>query len=129
MANAIAKAMVAAGEIPNVVFCSPYTRATQTADTYGRAFGVRVNVVDDLSPDRPLEDRILELIELCEIKKLMLVGHVDNTSPAMGNLGSDKWPALVMGEVRRVNMDRKSGDWTLKWAIKPSDLGLRDIKG
>ena len=56
-----------------------------------------------------------------------LVGHVDNTTPAMKNLGgNEKWDPLVMGEVRRVEMDRDSGEWKLNWGIKPSDLGLKD---
>lgn len=133
MARAIAKAMVAAQEIPNVIFCSPYTRTTQTADIYGKTFGlasgngVRVNVVGDLSPDRPLEPQLLNLMSKGELTRVMVVCHMDNTTPGMNNLGGDqKWRDLVMGEVRRVKIDRKSGAWKLKWGVKPSDLGLKD---
>lgn len=132
-ANAIAKAMIAVGEIPKVIFCSPYARTNQTADILGKAFnlatgnGMRVNVVGDLSPDRPLEPQLLNLMSNGEVKRAMVVCHVDNTTPGLNNLGGDqKWNDLVMCEVRRVQIDRKSGAWKLKWGIKPSDIGCKD---
>ena len=126
-ATAIAKALKAAGEVPNVIFCSPFTRATMTADIYGKILGVQVNVIGDLAPMRPMEDTILGLMAHGEQKRIMIVTHVDNSTPSMNNLGGDsKWKDLVMGEVRRVKIDRKSGQWSLRWGMKPSDLGLKD---
>jgi len=115
-----------ADEVPRVIFCSPYTRALQTADIYGKYFGIRVTPMDDLAPDRPLANRILELMSNDDvIKRIMLVAHVDNTTPSMNKLGGDvKWEDLFMGEVRRVKIDRKTGEWRLKWGVKPSDLGF-----
>ena len=128
-AKAIAQAMSAAGEIPKVIFCSQFTRTTQTADIVGKILGVQVNWIGDLSPMRPLEDQVIDLMSHGEVKRMMLVVHVDNSTPAMNNLGGDvKWDDLVMGEVRRVKIDRKSGAWKMKWQLKPSDLGLRDRK-
>lgn len=127
IAKAIGDAMVAADEVPSVIFASPFTRATQTADIYGKAFGAGVSVMDDLSPDRPLEDRILELMAHGQVKRLMIVGHVDNLPDAMNNLGGDvNFDDLVMAEVRRVRIDRKDGGWKLRWGLKPSDLGMTD---
>jgi phosphohistidine phosphatase len=128
-AAAIAQAMSDAGEVPKVIFASPFERAKQTADIYGKLLGVQVNIIDDLAPNRPLEDRILELMGHKEMKRFMVLGHVDNTTPAFNNFGSknsDDWDDLVMGEVRRLSIDRKSGAWKIKWGVKPSDLGLRD---
>ena len=132
-ALAIAKAMIAIGEIPKVIFCSPYARTTMNADIFGKAFalatgsGIRVNTIGDLSPDRPLEPSLLNLMSKGELKRAMLVCHMDNTSPGMNNLGGDqKWKDLLMCEVRRVKIDRKSGQWKLKWGIKASDIGLKD---
>lgn len=128
--TAIAKAMLSADEIPNVIFTSPFARTTQTADIVGKLLQVQVNVVDDLAPNRPLEDRLLELMSHGAISRLMVVGHVDNTTPAFENFGGDtKWKDLWMGEVRRLKIDRKSGEWSLKWCVKPSDLGLKDRDG
>jgi phosphohistidine phosphatase SixA len=129
MVRAVAQAMDDADEIPNVIFSSPFVRAVQTADILGKQFGIRVNNVDDLSPDRPLEDRILELMSHKEITRLMLVGHTDNTEPAFNNFGSkngDDFEPLVMAEVRRLKIDRKSGQWKVRWGVKPSDLWLKD---
>lgn len=126
-AKAIAMAMRTAGESPKVIFCSPFTRTVMTADIYGAILGIQVNIIGELSPMRPMEDGILGLINKDRIKRIMLVCHVDNTGPAMRNFDdSDKWPDLVMAEVRRVDMDRKDGSWSLKWRLRPSDLGLKD---
>lgn len=127
MAKAVAAAMLDADEIPSVIFASPFMRTTQTADIYGKTLGIQVNAIDDLAPNRPLEDRILELMTHKEVKGFMILGHVDNTTPAFNNFGGDDdWDDLVMAEVRRVKIDRKTGAWKLRWSIKPSELGLKD---
>ena len=136
-AKAIAQAMIKAGEIPYVVFCSPFARTVQTADIIVKTINdagamlsknaLQVNAIGDLSPMRPIENGILNLLSKGEIKRVLLVCHKDNTTPAMNNFGGDsKWKDLTMGEVRRVNMQRKDGSWKLRWCIKPSDLGLAD---
>jgi phosphohistidine phosphatase SixA len=128
-AAAIANAMVDAGEVPNCIFCSPFRRAIDTADIYGRIFGIQVNVIGDLAPVRPLEDAIATLIGSDKLSRVMLIGHVDNTTPAMKSFdGEDKWPDLVMGEARRVKINRDDCSWSLKWGIKPSDIGRKDRK-
>ncbi len=128
MAKAIANAMAAAGEIPRVIFSSPFQRAIETSDIYGKTWGVQVNVVGEMAPVRPLTNSIADLLQAPEkLKRVLLVGHVDNTTPAMRELeDGDKWKPLVMGEVRRVTMSRSDLCWTLKWQIRPSDLGLKD---
>lgn len=127
MVKAVAAAWSDAHKGPMVVFCSPFTRTVQTADLVGKYFGVQVNVIGELAPQRPLEEGILSLLKHGEVKGVLLVGHVDNTTPAMNQFGGDvEWQPLVMAEVRRVEMDRKTGEWCLKWSIKPSYLGLVD---
>jgi phosphohistidine phosphatase SixA len=131
MAKAVAGAMSEAGEEPKVIFASPFVRTTSTADIVGKALGIQVNIIDDLAPNRPLEDRVLELMGHDAMKRIMIVGHVDNTTPALDGFGSDdgsKWKDLVMAEVRRLKIDRKTGAWRVKWGVKPSDLGLEDHK-
>lgn len=132
MVKAIVKAMVTQDKVlPKVVFCSPLERTKNTADLVGLLLGIQVNVIDDLSPNRPLEDRIVEIMGHGAVKRVMLVGHVDNTTPAFNNLAGDKnaWDDLVMAEVRRLRINRKTGEWKLRWSVKPSDLGLRDRTG
>jgi phosphohistidine phosphatase SixA len=136
MARAIAKAMADAGELPNYIFASPFARAIQTADIVAKTWNdlglagdnpYQVNVIDDLAPQRPLEPQVLDIIGFQDIKRVMLVGHKDNTTPMMQSFGGDaKWKDLVMAEVRRVRMDRKTGAWKLRWCLRPSDLGLKD---
>ena len=126
-ALAVARSMGDLGEVPKVIFCSPFARAIMTADIYGKELGIQVNVIGDLAPMRPIEDAILGLAAKGEQKRVMIVGHVDNTTPSMNNLGGDsKWKDLVMAEVRRVRFDRDSGAWTLRWTVKPSDVGRKD---
>lgn len=125
-ALAMAKALKATGEKPRVIFCSPLQRTTETADIFGKALGIAVNVVGDLSPDRPLEEGILQLIGHGEVKRIMLICHVDNTTPGFSNFGPDKWDDLVMCEIRGIKIDRKSGQWKERFRILPSDLGLKD---
>lgn len=131
MAKALASAMLDAGEVPKTIFCSPFVRAQQTADIYGRALGVsQVVNLGDLAPWRPLTPTLASLIGVKgaeRMKRLMIVGHVDNVSPCMQDLATDeKWKPSVMGEVRRVEIDRDSLEWSIKWCIRPSDIGLKD---
>jgi len=129
-ATAIAKAMLAAGELPICIFCSNYARAVQTASIYGRVLDVNVASLGDLAPIRPLAPAISNLVQTKDserLRRVMLVGHVDNTTPAMNDLGGDvKWAKLVMGEVRRVEIDRDDLGWELRWSLKPSDIGRPD---
>jgi phosphohistidine phosphatase SixA len=133
MVKAIGQAMLDAGEQPKIVFCSPYTRTTMSADILGGMLGISVNVVGDMAPQRPLTPALQSLIGVTgseQMKRVLLVGHVDNTSPCMTDLGTnDDWNDLVMAECRRVKIDRDTLEWSLKWGVKPSDLGLRDVTG
>lgn len=128
---AMARAMDVCGETPSAVFSSPFTRTTQTADIVAKYFGIQNNPLGDLAPIRPLVPSIEELVGYGKLKRILLVGHVDNTTPAMRNLDGDpnyKWEDLVMAEVRRVRIDRKTLEWRLRWGLKPSDIGLKDRK-
>lgn len=122
---AIAKEMESAGEVPEHIFASPYARTTETADIVGKVFGLRVDIIDHFSPNRPCLHGLEEVVECDELKRVLVVGHEDNLDPMMQELGDD-WDDLVMGEVRRVKMDRKSYEWKLRWALKPSDVGRKD---
>ena len=130
-AKAIANAMVSAGEIPNAIFCSGYQRATDTAFIYGKIFACPVVVKTALGPVAPLTDELSSWVQTKgreKLKRLMIVGHKDNTTPTMRDLDDGDWNDLVMGEVRRVEISRADLSWKLKWMIQPSMLGLKDRK-
>lgn len=126
-ARAIAEAMGDLGEIPSVIFCSPFARTIQTADIVGKALGVKVDILGDLAPNIPLEETILNMIGADHLKRVMIVGHVDNTTPAFQAFESkEKWEPLVRAEIRRLEIDRKDACWELKWCLCPADLGLNN---
>jgi phosphohistidine phosphatase len=141
LAKAVGAKMKSAGQVPSVIFSSPLERAKQTADIIGAKLKVQVNIIDDLAPNRPLEDRVLELIKHRQVKRAMLVGHHDNTTPAFDNFGGDMgdsltddddeddfddWPPLVKAELRKLRIDRDSGNWKCVWRVMPSSLGFSD---
>lgn len=127
VAKAVAAQLASDDEIPSVIFCSPLARTTQTADIIGKALGVQVNIIGDLAPNRPLAPTILELMFSSDIKRFMIVVHVDNSTPAFQDLGGD-WDDLCMAECRKLKIDRDTGEWKILWSLKPSDLGLKDYK-
>jgi phosphohistidine phosphatase SixA len=143
LVQAVAAAMLDADQIPTVGFASPLERTKQTADMLGGILDFQVNVLDDLAPNRPLEDRLLELMAHDALRKFLIVCHVDNTTPAFENFGGDMgdcyrdgdedtigssghWAPLVKGEVRRLKIDRKTGRWECRWRLLPSDVGFSD---
>ena len=125
--KAVVRAWQDTDDLPKVIFCSPFARAQHTADIVGKMLKLQVNVIGDLAPMRPLKPGILSLLSSGLIGRVLLVCHKDNTTPAFQDFkGDSDWTDLVMGEVRRVSMDRKTGSWCLKWSLKPSDVGYAD---
>lgn len=127
MARAVAARMVECDEIPDIIIASTLVRAQMTADIIGAATGATVDLSGDLSPHLPITDWMLTTIADKSIKRLMVLCHHDNIDPMMQGLaGSASWDGIVMSEVRRLDMNRQTGQWDLKWQCKPSDLGLKD---
>lgn len=133
VAKAIALALLEIDQFPKTLFCSPFQRAIDTADIIGKTLTdngpkrVQVNVINDLSPVRPVVPGLKSIVGYEDLKRVGIVGHVDNTTPAFKSLKSDdKWVDLVMGECRLIEIDRKDLSWKLVWTLKPSDLGLKD---
>lgn len=133
LARAVAEAVYDTGDIPSVIFTSPFKRAQETADEFARRMceltdePLAVNAVGDFAPDRSIVPGIGDIAGYKRAKRVMVVGHVDNTGPGMNELGGDeKWRDLVKGEIRLVKLNRKSLRWREVWCIKPSDLGFDD---
>jgi phosphohistidine phosphatase SixA len=57
------------------------------------------------------------------------LGYRDSSTPGDNNdnpKAKGDWVPLVMGEVRRLRIDRVTGKWKVKWRLRPSDIGMRD---
>lgn len=125
---------------PRIILASNYARVAQTADAFGGTLGVQVDLVDELNPHMPMDRFLSMLLDSDETKRVMIVAHVDNTSPTMNALDGDMgdcardgddvsdgpWPPLVKGEVRYVGIDRGTGAWQCRWRCTPSDVGFDD---
>lgn len=126
-ALAVATALLKKGDIPSCIFSSPYQRAIGTAFIYGKKLVANVAIIGDLAPIRPLANGLFSLIKAREkIGRVMIVGHRDNIEPLFRDLDGPKFPDIAMGEIRRLDIDRKTGAWSLRWAIKASDVGFKD---
>lgn len=127
IAEAIAKGMKDADEIPLVIFASCFVRTQETADIVGKLLKVPVDLIDELAPHLPITKWVMGLIENEDMKRVMIVGHHDNLEPCFEELGDGEvFDELVKGEVRRLDIDRDTGEWTEEWRLRPTDVGLED---
>jgi phosphohistidine phosphatase len=125
----VAQRLRAMGEMPRVILASPLSRTMESADILGAALGCRVDTEDCLQPNRPLVSWLLDLIDDDDYSRVMIVGHTDNITPAMTTLAEDgRFDPLCKGECRRYKIDRKGGDWEEKLRVRPSDVGMPNIK-
>jgi phosphohistidine phosphatase SixA len=126
---AVAEAMLKAGEEPRVIFASNYERTARTADIVGSVLGAGVDLIDECSPHMPLASFFRFLLDDDDTKRVMIVGHSDNIVPALNELDDNGFDDIAKGEVRRLKIDRKSGEWKEIWRLVPSVLGFKDDYG
>jgi phosphohistidine phosphatase SixA len=125
IAEAIGRAMLEAGEVPKIVLASDHQRACETARIIATIMGVRVDDLDELKPALPIAPLVANFLNDDGKKRLMIVAHSDNLQTfASQYCGDDE--LFAKGEVRRYEVDRDSGEGTLKWQLRPSDLGFVD---
>jgi phosphohistidine phosphatase SixA len=141
MAELMLKSSAPAYVLPNFILCSPYQRAVQTADIFGRALGIDVSIASELSPDSPAKSLIEMLLADDAHKRPMVCGHHDNLVPAMCAFGGDmgEWarpnddfsrgdfPMMAKAGVFRVSIDRQTGEWVGRDRYCPSEAGYPDI--
>lgn len=124
---------------PRVIVCSEYERARQTAELFGYALGIQVAVSPELNPFTPAKAFIQKLLDSAQSKRVMIVGHHDNLTPALSAFGGDMgecasdgdkgdgdFPALAKAEVRFLSIDRETGEWECNERLCPSDVAMED---
>jgi phosphohistidine phosphatase len=118
------EAVAGAADIsPAVIFTSPIRRARETAAIFGRAFAAPVKVTSALHRHDDPEPWLRRAVLGGGLKRVMLVGHVDNLPDMMSELGDDQpVDRLKKGELRAYRIDRDTGAWTERWRITPDDL-------
>jgi phosphohistidine phosphatase SixA len=128
MATAIAKEMRTIGELPKQIYASEYARARETADIIGSILKVPVDIIDELAPHAPVLSMVKRFAGDENISAAMLVGHSDNFNLLYVELtGDDDLDDFAKAEVRRLKIDRDTLEAKLKWQLRPSDLGMRDL--
>lgn len=130
--RAVATALRARGDVrPKVILSSPLRRTMQTADVLGSVLGAPVEPLPALVPHLPVA-HVIRKLAAREMRRVMLVGHTDNLSPASAELlDLDVVPPadeFRIAEVRGYDLDRKSGHATERFRLSPTDLGLPDPK-
>ena len=127
IAEAIAKGMMDMEEMPSVIFASNFVRTQETADIVGKTLKVPVDLIDELAPHLSLTNWVMSIVGNKDMKRVMIVGHHDNLQPCFEELGDgEPFKDLAKGEVRRLDIDRDTGEWEETWQLKPSDVGLED---
>lgn len=126
--QAVAERMKRDGEIPNIVFASPFARTMETADIFGQAFGRRVVPSTDLCPWHPLLPYVAQFMP--EFSGIMMVGHHSSFEALLKNIGDGAAPeVLACGEVRRYSVMLCETGWKmcLRYRVTPADVGMGDM--
>ncbi len=107
---------------PSAIFTSPLRRARETAEVFGRRFRAPVKVATALHRHDDPESWLRRAVLDGGLKRVMLVGHVDNLPDLMSELGDQPVDRLKKGELRAYRIDRETGAWTERWRITPDEL-------
>lgn len=144
IAHAVGKWMAEKEEIPTVLFVSPTVRTQQTAECIcaeieSAGFVPPVIKTDvSIGPGMSIRGGILAAASDKSLGRVGFVSHHESIAAGLRELGRAKDgtpenPApsphldqLAMGELRIVNVKRKSGKWEEQRRVLPSDLGLAD---
>ena len=83
-----------------------------------KALRCPVSVVDELQQHMPCMNWVLDFIKDPSVKRVHIVGHHDNLIPMIAELNGldvEDVDMLELCEVRRLDVNRKSGEWTERW--------------
>ena len=125
---AVAQRMIQMGECPKLIICSPFQRTIDTARIMGTLLGIEVQQHPLLQTQFPISILLDQMLSKSEryFKRVLVCGHRDNIEPFLADnapKGSGATPAYSMGEVRRVEMDRKTFQCVPQMAITPDNVG------
>ena len=125
------------GEIPSVIYASETVRAQQTAELIAEAIKdagydpPEVKVDFSIGPQMSIRGLVLKL-GADGAKKAMIVSHQQTIRTGLQALNVDngegeKPDPHAAGEVRVYDVKRKSGKWSERSRVRPSDIGFPDV--
>ncbi len=137
IAAAVGEWLAREDEIPTVIYAGPTVRTQQTAELIAKAIKdegfVPPEVKTDVSigPYMSIRGLVLKLAEDGE-KRVMIVTHQQTIKAGLRALNVDnddpgKPDPYAAGEVRALDVKRKTGKWTEDKRVRPSDLGFSDV--
>lgn len=92
-AIAVTDALARFADKPELILTSPKTRAVQTAEIAGQAFGAPVQVLDLLGANSP--DSIISDLPFRKESRLMLVGHEPSFGATAERLCHNTWEGYM----------------------------------
>jgi phosphohistidine phosphatase SixA len=131
----LASHMRESGDVPTVVYASPLRRTRQTAKILADELGLpAVRIEDGLAPTRhkgPAFSAVMKKLTSDEsLKRICVVSHHDSIREGLTALNfadKDDVDPIAKGELRILDIDRKTGKWKERGRCLPSDLGLDDL--
>ncbi len=129
-AHDVAKALLAAKEVPDLIISSPLVRALQTAEIVASVVAPPepVGVRQELTPEGRAQALVLELCT-AGIKSVMLVGHEPGVSSLMHDLvGESGWNTpFAKSMVVALKVD-DSGAAKVRWILEPKSLHITPLR-
>ena len=129
--NRAAEGLVALSLTFDRILTSPLERARQTAKIVAQALQLeeRVEEIEQLSPDRSVQDLLDALVAYAGQKEILLVGHEPMLSSAISVLLSGKTGVAIRlkkGGLSCLQMENVSPreSAVLQWALTPKQLRL-----
>ncbi len=123
--------------VPSMILASPARRAQETANLIaeeiaeGGYAAPQVKVDASVGPFQSIRGLLLQLGKDEEKKRVAIVSHrgtIVNGLKALNvdNESGEKVDNPAMGEMRLLRVNRKTGAWSVKYRVRPSDLGHTD---
>lgn len=138
LATSVGEWMAKNDAVPTLILASPTARTQQTAELIADAIRdggyapPPVKVESSVGPFSSIRGLLLKLGKDEEKKRVAIVTHkgtIVNGLKALNvdNEAGEKVDPPAMGELRMLRVDRETGAWTVKYRVRPSDLGHPDL--
>jgi|SRR6185312_7273274 len=135
IASALGAWMVEHEEIPTVIYASPMTRTTRTAELLRDAIAEGGFAAPEIVPDAGIGPHmsikgLLEKVAADEASsRVAVVSHHESIEHGLRVLNEDPTvhhDVFAEGELRILRVKRKNAKWEERKRVAPSDLGLYD---
>jgi phosphohistidine phosphatase len=127
----VAKALVAAGEVPKLVMSSPLVRALQTAEIVHAYAKIEapVQVHPAIAPHGPALDFVRDQAARGK-KRLMIVGHEPDCSILVATLlGRPLTLPFTKAMVAALRVPNEGGDAVMRFTLDPKSLEITRVDG